>query len=122
MTRIGKYVSGSATAENTSEYSVILIGSMVLNPSTAPASRLRITNRWKRDASFGRTNLPHCQPKYCATVYPDDSAVSSDAPNVAATNPTMTNARPTLPSAIAMGSATCDKWLTSMPYGNSTSA
>src|SRR4051794_18203312 len=98
MIRTGKYVSGSATAEKTIEYSVILTGSIVLKPSAAAAMIETSNTVWKSGARLGETSLPHPQPKYWDTTYPFDSAVSSDAPKVAAKIPTSTIARPTLPS------------------------
>ena len=66
--RMGRYVSGSAIAENTTEYSVILMGSTLVM-STAPATRMQtIIVRWKRAACAGRRNLPHDQPMNCASV------------------------------------------------------
>ena len=70
----------------------------------------------------GRTSFPHCQPKYCDIVYPHDSAVSSAAPNVHATNPTIRNASPTLPKAWAVGSPTCERLSTPTPSGWNTTA
>src|SRR2546427_12186709 len=99
MTRIGKYVSGSATAENTTEYWVIVIGLIVVSTTATAAIRVTSTTRWNRAASRGRTYFPHCQPKYWATLYPQDSPVSSAAPKVAATNPRITTASASLPAA-----------------------
>src|SRR4051794_22147242 len=93
-TRIGKYVSGSATAEKTMEYSVTLMGSTVVSP-IATANRIEIrTTAWKRAASAGLWLFPHVQPKYWATVYPAERPVSRAAPKVAAKNPMITTTRP----------------------------
>src|SRR3954452_21727642 len=99
------------------EYSVTLIGSTAVTPTTTATKRETSTTRWNRAASRGRTSLPHCHPKYCDTVYPQESAVSSAAPNVHATNPTLMNASPPLPSAIDVGSATCERLFTPTPSG-----
>src|SRR3954466_12920927 len=119
---MGKYVSGSATAENTTEYSVTLMGSTVV--SRTPIARIvdRSSTRWNRVAFFGGTNLPHCHPKNCAMLYPTDSPVSHAAPNVAAKKPINATARPSFPSATATGSPTCAKESTCTPRGNNTSA
>src|SRR3954454_17903587 len=98
-TRMGKYVRGNAAADSTIEYSVTLIGSTAVTPTTTATKIETSTTRWNRAASLGRTSLPHCHPKYCDTVYPHESAVSSAAPKVHATKPTMMNASPTLPRA-----------------------
>ena len=122
-TRIGKYVSGSAAAESTIEYSVTLIGIDRGDADDHRDERSRPARRGgTAHASRGRTSLPHCQPKYCDIVYPHDSAVSSAAPNVHATKPTMMKASPTLPSASDVGSATCERLSTPIPSGWNTSA
>src|SRR5205085_4470957 len=52
----------------------------------------------------------------------EERAVSSDAPSVAAKMPTSRTASPILASASDVGSPTCDRWLTEIPRGASTSA
>src|SRR5918911_5593587 len=103
MTRIGRYVSGSASAEKTTEYSVTATGSTVVR-RTATASTVdsRIT-AWNRAAWRGATNLPHRQPKNWAMLYPTESPVSHAAPNVAAKNPSNATTTPIFPTPSATG-------------------
>src|SRR6266704_3221833 len=49
--------------------SVSCTGSIVVNSTSTPSTMLTSTTKWNRAASRGGTSLPHCQPKYCATVY-----------------------------------------------------
>src|SRR6478752_6890860 len=114
MTRIGRYVRGSATAENTTENSVTAIGFTLVISTPTATTRQMIIVRWNRAACVGRRNLPHDHPMNCASVYPLDSDVSRAAPNVAATMPTITTARASLPPAIATGSTIWESEETSM--------
>src|SRR5439155_11884092 len=67
-TRIGKKVRGIAAAESTSTNSVTLTGSTVVPAAAAATTMHASTVRWTREASFGLTYLPHCQPRYWASV------------------------------------------------------
>src|SRR6187200_408871 len=67
-TRIGKYVRGSAAADRTIEYSVTLMGSIVVSASATENRIDAITTTWNRAASRGFTNVPHCHPKNWLTV------------------------------------------------------
>src|SRR5690349_7407418 len=98
------------------------MGSIAVTPTTTATTIDARTTRWNRAASRGRTSLPHYQPKYCDIVYPQDSTVSSAAPKVHATNPTITNASPTLPKARLEGSATWERKSTPTPRGWKTTA
>src|SRR4029079_15435969 len=114
---MGRYVSGSATAENTTEYSVICTGSIVVSTTPTPRTTIARTTRWNRAAFSGATIFPHAQPKYGATEYPTDSPVSSAAPYVVAKNPTSATHSPALPSTSATGSAASPSVDTWMPSG-----
>src|SRR6478735_7223605 len=120
ITRIGKYVSGSAAADSTIEYSVTFTASTPLIATSVEITIAAIITTWKRDAWRCWWYLPHGHPRYWATMYPADNDVSRAAPNVAAKMPTSTIARPSLPSTAATGRATWESWPTPMWRGAST--
>ena len=45
-----------------------MIGSTVVSSMPTPATNDSSTTVWNRAARSGSTNLPHCQPKYWATL------------------------------------------------------
>ena len=62
-------MSGSAAADSTIEYSVTLIGSIAVTPtSTATHDRDEHDEVEAGRLAVGATSLPHCQPKYCEIV------------------------------------------------------